>query len=256
MGIQVTFLGTGTSQGVPIIACNCAVCTSTDEFDKRLRSSVLLQLGDINIVIDTGPDFRQQMLSAQLSHLSAILITHAHRDHLSGLDDIRGFNFSMKKSIDLYCEPMVEQAIRQEFYYAFQEPKYPGVPEMNIHQIGQEVFAVQGIEIIPVRVYHHLLPVLGFRFGNFAYITDANSIPDQEIEKLKDIDVLVLNALRHEKHISHFTLNEAIEMSQKIGAKRTYFTHISHQLGQHNIIQKSLPEGMFLAHDGLKLTDL
>ncbi len=256
MGIQVTFLGTGTSQGVPIIACNCAVCSSTDEFDKRLRSSVLVQLGDINIVIDTGPDFRQQMLSAQLSHLSAILITHAHRDHLSGLDDIRGFNFSMKKSIDLYCEPLVEQAIRQEFYYAFQEPKYPGVPEMTIHQIGQEAFEVQGIEIIPIRVYHHLLPVLGFRFGNFAYITDANSIPDLEIEKLKGLDVLVLNALRHEKHISHFTLNEAIEMSQKIGAKRTYFTHISHQLGQHKDIQKTLPDGMFLAYDGLKLSGL
>ncbi len=254
MSIRITFLGTGTSQGVPIIACNCSVCSSTDQFDKRLRSSILVQTNDLNLVVDTGPDFRQQMLSVKLDQLSAILITHAHRDHLSGLDDIRGFNFSMKKPIDLYCEAIVEQAIRQEFYYAFQEPKYPGVPEMNIQQITGKPFDIKGLQIEPIRVYHHLLPVLGFRFGNFAYITDANSIPDEEIEKLKGIDTIVLNALRHEKHISHFTLNEAIAMSQKIGAKKTYFTHISHQLGLHAAVQKDLPENMFLAYDGLIIT--
>lgn len=254
MKMQITFLGTGTSQGVPIIACNCKVCQSDDREDKRMRSSILIQVNDLNIVIDAGPDFRQQMLASKLTELSAILITHAHRDHLSGLDDIRGFNFIMRKAIDVYCEPMVEQSIKQEFHYAFEEPKYPGVPEMNIHTISEEEFLLKGIPVQPIRVQHHLLPVLGFRFGNFAYITDANFISEKEIEKLKGVDTLVLNALRHEKHISHFTLEEAIQMSQMVGAKRTYFTHISHQLGNHFEVQAMLPENMFLASDGLMIT--
>jgi phosphoribosyl 1,2-cyclic phosphate phosphodiesterase len=252
--MQIRFLGTGTSQGVPIIACNCQVCISKDSEDKRLRSSILIQVKGMNIVIDAGPDFRQQMLASKLTELSAILITHAHRDHLSGLDDIRGFNFKMRKPIDVYCEPMVAQSIKQEFHYAFQEPKYPGVPEMNLHLISDEAFELKGIQIQPIRVQHHLLPVLGFRFGNFAYITDANFIADKELEKLKGVDTIVLNALRHEKHISHFTLEEAILVSQKIGAKRTFFTHISHQLGKHSEVQEMLPENMFLASDGLMIT--
>jgi len=251
--MKVTFLGTSTSQGVPIIACNCNVCDSANNKDKRLRSSIMVEYNNRVIVVDTGPDFRQQMLKFNVKRLDAVLYTHAHRDHLSGLDDIRGFNYVMKQSVDVYCEPLVENAIRREFYYAFQEPKYPGVPEINLHQINEQRFQVNDMDIMPIRVYHHQLPVLGFRFNNFVYITDANIIPDDELKKIHGCEVLVLNALRHEKHISHFTLEEAIDVAKKINPAKAFFTHISHQLGLHNDVEKLLPPNMHLAYDGLTL---
>jgi len=251
--MKITFLGTGTSQGVPIIACDCEICASPDPKDKRLRSSILVQHNNLNLVVDSGPDFREQMLRANLKSLDALLFTHAHRDHMSGLDDIRGFNFRMKKAIDIYCEKAVEIAIRREFFYAFEEPKYPGVPEMNIHQIGLNQLELIGMPIIPIRVFHHKMPVLGFRFGDFVYITDANRIEDSELEKIKGCKVLVLNALRREPHISHFTLNEAIEIAQIIKPEQTFFTHISHQLGTQQELENELPKGMHLAYDGLEL---
>jgi phosphoribosyl 1,2-cyclic phosphate phosphodiesterase len=251
--MKITFLGTGTSQGVPIIACDCDICASPDPKDKRLRSSILVSHNNLNLVVDSGPDFREQMLRANLKHLDALLFTHAHRDHMSGLDDIRGFNFRMKKAIDVYCEKAVEIAIRREFFYAFEEPKYPGVPEMNIHHIGLNQFELIGMPIIPIRVYHHKMPVLGFRFGDFVYITDANRIEDSELEKMKGCKVLVLNALRKEPHISHFTLNEAIDIANFIQPEQTFFTHISHQLGTQQELENELPKGMHLAYDGLEL---
>ncbi len=251
--MKVTFLGTGTSQGVPIIACDCLVCSSTNKRDKRLRSSILIQTDDRNIVVDTGPDFREQMLVSGIRHLDAILFTHAHRDHLAGLDDIRGFNFIMKKAIDVYCEEWVENSIRSEFHYAFTEPKYPGVPEMNIHRIGTESFELFGNVIRPIRVLHHKLPVLGFRFGEFVYITDANAISDGEKEKIKGCKYLVLNALRREKHISHFTLDEAVELINELNPQEAFLTHISHQLGLHDEVEKELPSHIHLAYDGLQL---
>jgi phosphoribosyl 1,2-cyclic phosphate phosphodiesterase len=251
--MKITFLGSGTSQGVPIIACSCDVCTSLNPKDKRLRSSVLIQLGDKNIVVDTGPDFRQQMLNCKIKHLDAILFTHAHRDHLAGLDDIRGFNYIMKQAIDVYCEDIVEAAIKKEFFYAFTEPKYPGVPEMNLHTITSQPFSLFNTQIESIRVFHYKLPVLGFKINNFVYITDANRIEEQEIEKIKGCDVLVLNALRREHHISHFTLQEAIDMSKRIGAKQTYFTHISHQLGFHDEVENELPNNIHLAYDGQEI---
>jgi phosphoribosyl 1,2-cyclic phosphate phosphodiesterase len=251
--MKITFLGSGTSQGVPIIACSCPICLSTNPKDKRLRSSVLIQVEDKNIVVDTGPDFRQQMLNCNIKHLDAILFTHAHRDHLAGLDDIRGFNYIMQKPLDVYCEDIVEAAIKKEFFYAFTEPKYPGVPEMNLHSITSQPFSLFNTQIEPIRVFHYKLPVLGFKVSNFVYITDANRIEDQEIEKVKGCDVLVLNALRREHHISHFTLQEAIDMSKMIGAKQTYFTHISHQLGFHDNVENELPDNIHLAYDGLEI---
>ena len=251
--MKITFLGTGTSQGVPIIACDCDICASPDPKDKRLRSSILVSHNNLNLVVDSGPDFREQMLRANLKHLDALLFTHAHRDHMSGLDDIRGFNFRMKKAIDVYCEKAVEIAIRREFFYAFEEPKYPGVPEMNIHHIGLNQFELIGMPIIPIRVYHHKMPVLGFRFGDFVYITDANRIEDSELEKMKGCKVLVLNALRKEPHISHFTLNEAIDIANFIQPEQTFFTHISHQLGTQQELENELPKGMHLAYEGLEL---
>jgi phosphoribosyl 1,2-cyclic phosphate phosphodiesterase len=251
--MKITFLGSGTSQGVPIIACSCDVCNSLNPKDKRLRSSVLIQLADKNIVVDTGPDFRQQMLNCKIKHLDAILFTHAHRDHLAGLDDIRGFNYIMKQAIDVYCEDIVEADIKKEFFYAFTEPKYPGVPEMNLHTITSQPFSLFNTQIEPIRVFHYKLPVLGFKINNFVYITDANRIEEQEIEKIKGCDVLVLNALRREHHISHFTLQEAIDMSKRIGAKQTYFTHISHQLGFHDEVENELPNNIHLAYDGQEI---
>ena len=251
--MKVTFLGTGTSQGVPVIACECAVCSSPDSKDKRLRSSIMVEQNGKTIVVDTGPDFREQMLRHQVKQLDAILYTHAHRDHLSGLDDIRGFNFKMKRAIDVYCEKRVEAAIRKEFFYAFEEPKYPGVPEMNLHQITLEPFQVLGIPIIPIQVFHHRMKVLGFRFGDFVYITDANRIEPEELEKMKGCKVLVLNALRREEHISHFTLNEAVDLVNLLNPEAAYFTHISHQLGLHQEVEDELPVHIHLAYDGLEL---
>lgn len=251
--MNITFLGSGTSQGVPIIACDCIVCKSNNSKDKRLRSSVLVQFNGYNIVIDTGPDFRQQMLTSGIKKCDAILFTHAHRDHMAGLDDIRAFNFKMKKPIDVYCEIAVDKAIRREFYYAFEEPKYPGVPEMDIHLINEQPFELFNKTITPLRVWHHKMPVLGFKINNFVYITDANKIDEQVKELIKDCDVLVLNALRREHHISHFTLTEAISLAQELNAKQTYFTHISHQLGLHNDVNNELPENIKLAYDGLKI---
>jgi phosphoribosyl 1,2-cyclic phosphate phosphodiesterase len=251
--MKVTFLGTGTSQGVPIIACECEVCSSNDKRDKRLRSSILVQYEDLNIVVDSGPDFREQMLQCGIKNLDAIIYTHAHRDHVSGLDDIRGFNFKMKRPIDLYCEKRVEAAIRHEFFYAFEEPKYPGVPEMNLHNITSAPFHIGNLNIIPIQVYHHQLPVLGFRFGDFVYITDANYIPTEEMDKIKGCEVLVLNALRRDFHISHFTLDEALEIVAEVKPKAAYFTHISHQLGIHEQVENELPNHVHLAYDGLQV---
>jgi phosphoribosyl 1,2-cyclic phosphate phosphodiesterase len=252
--MKITFLGTGTSQGVPIIACKCSVCSSKNLKDKRLRSSILIQYNDINIVIDTGPDFRQQMLSSAITSCEAILYTHAHRDHLAGLDDIRAFNFIMQKPIDIYCETPVDKAIRREFFYAFEEIKYPGVPEMDIHIIDETPFELFGKTIIPLRVWHHKMPVLGFKIDDFVYITDANKIDDSVKEKIKGCEVLVLNALRREHHISHFTLAEAVELCNELKPKKAFFTHISHQLGLHDDVNAELPDYIKLAYDGLELT--
>jgi phosphoribosyl 1,2-cyclic phosphate phosphodiesterase len=252
--MKVTFLGTGTSQGVPIIACHCEVCRSTDPRDKRLRSSILVEHEGKNIVVDTGPDFRAQMLRENVLNLDAILFTHAHRDHLAGLDDIRGFNYRMKKAIDVYCEKRVEVAIKKEFHYAFEEPKYPGVPEMTIHQIHLNPFQLFGIHITPIQVMHFKLPVLGFRFNDFVYITDAKTIEQSELEKIKGCKVLVLNTLRREEHISHFTLEEAVQMVEYIKPEKAYFTHISHQLGTHQEVENELPQHISLAYDGLTLS--
>jgi phosphoribosyl 1,2-cyclic phosphate phosphodiesterase len=252
--MKVTFLGTGTSQGVPIIACHCEVCRSTDPRDKRLRSSILVEHEGKNIVVDTGPDFRAQMLRENVLNLDAILFTHAHRDHLAGLDDIRGFNYRMKRAIDVYCEKRVEAAIKKEFHYAFEEPKYPGVPEMTIHQIHLDPFQLFGLHITPIQVMHFKLPVLGFRFNDFVYITDAKTIEQHELEKIKGCKVLVLNTLRREEHISHFTLEEAVQMVEYIKPEKAYFTHISHQLGTHQEVENELPQHISLAYDGLTLS--
>lgn len=252
---ELTFLGTGTSQGVPIIGCDCEVCTSADPHDKRLRSSVLIEQSGVRIVIDTGPDFRCQMLREHITGIDAILYTHEHMDHVGGMDDVRAFNYVMQRPVDIYCEPRVERTLRRIFDYAFAERKYPGVPEVVLHPIlsDQEVFDVHGIRVIPVRGMHYKLPVLGYRIGNICYLTDMNAIEEGEIEKFKGVDVLVINALRREHHISHFTLDEALEVIGKARPKRAYLTHISHQLGLYEDLLGILPEGVYPAYDGLKI---
>lgn len=252
--MKVTFLGTGTSQGVPLIACDCRVCTSTDERDKRLRSSILIQKKGKNLVIDSGPDFRQQMLRCGINRLDALLFTHAHKDHLAGMDDIRGFNFKMKSPVQIYCDERVERQMRTEFHYIFSAEKYPGVPDVNLHRITNELFSVDGIDILPIEVLHYKLPVLGFRFDDFVYITDANFISKDEKKKMMGCDTLVINALRREPHISHFTLSEAIELIEEIKPRQAYLTHISHQLGLTTELEKELPPHIALAYDGLQLS--
>ncbi|MFI5133563.1 MAG: MBL fold metallo-hydrolase [Chitinophagales bacterium] len=247
--LKITFLGTGTSGGVPIIGCDCEVCTSTDKKDKRLRSSILVQSATTSLVVDTGPDFRYQMLRENIRHLDAVLFTHPHKDHLAGLDDVRAFNFLDKRPMQVYADSLTEEALRRDFYYAFSDTKYPGTPEINLNTITTEPFVIGDIPIIPVLVWHLRMPVLGFRFGKFTYITDANRIEDAEKEKIKGSEVLVLNALRKKEHISHFNLSQAIEMAQEINAGNTYFTHISHQLGRHAEIEAELPERIHLAYD-------
>lgn len=251
--MKVTFLGTGTSQGIPVITCNCAVCQSADHKNKRLRVSVLLEMGDKTIVIDSGPDFRYQMLRANVKDLDAILYTHEHKDHVAGLDDIRPFNYLLKKNIDIYATTRVQDALKREFSYIFADTHYPGLPQIELHTITDHPFEIGNTTVIPLNIMHYKLPILGFRIHDFTYITDAKTISEETIEKVKGTKILVINALQHEEHISHFTLNEAIAFAQKIGAEMTYLTHISHNLGLHEEVEKELPENIKLAYDGLSL---
>ena len=252
--MKVTFLGTGTSQGVPIITCTCVVCSSTDPRDNRLRSSVLIETERTNIVIDTGPDFRQQMLRENVHKVDAILFTHGHKDHTAGFDDIRGFNWKTKEAMEVYSNEEVEIVLKRDFHYAFAEHKYPGVPNLNLNVIQNKNFMIRDVAITPIEVLHYKLPVFGYRIGDFSYITDANFISESEKEKLKGSKVLVLNALRKSEHISHFTLDQAVAIAREIGAEQTYLIHMSHQMGLHAEVDSELPEGINLAYDGLAVT--
>ena len=249
----ITFLGTGTSQGVPVIACDCEVCTSTDPHNKRLRTSILVEGDDKNVVIDSGPDFRYQMLRAGVKHLDAIVFTHEHKDHMAGMDDIRAFNYKQSSPIDVYATTRVQEALKREFSYIFAAYKYPGIPQINMRTIDLDPFDIGSLHFIPVEVMHYKLPVLGFRIKDFTYITDAKTVSETEKQKLKGTKILVINALQTQSHISHFTLDEALLFAQEIGAEKTYLTHISHRLGRHYDISMQLPENIELAYDGLKL---
>ncbi len=251
--MKLTFLGTGTSQGVPMIACPCEVCASTDLHDKRLRTSALVQTRGLNIVIDAGPDFRTQMLAAGVKHLDAILLTHEHKDHTGGLDDIRAYNYFDRVPVDVWATERVQNAVRRDYAYAFEPDPYPGAPEMTLHSIGEGPFDVKGVRIIPVTGRHSTLPVTGFRIGEVAYLTDFNGIDDTEIEKLKGVKILVVNALGHKLHPSHFNIDQAVELSRKVGAERTYLTHIAHRMGRFSDIEPTLPEGVHLAYDNLTI---
>jgi phosphoribosyl 1,2-cyclic phosphate phosphodiesterase len=251
--LHITFLGTGTSSGVPMIGCDCEVCTSSDKKDNRLRSSIMVESPTTTFVIDTTPDFRYQMLRTKTKHIDAVVFTHPHKDHMAGLDDIRPFYYFSQKPMELYANMLTEEALRRDFYYAFSENKYPGVPEINLNTIDETPFFVGDIELVPILVWHLKMPVLGFRMGNFTYITDANRIDDKEKEKIIGSEVLVLNALRNEKHISHFTLDEAVQLATELKVPKVFFTHISHQLGRHEAVNKTLPPHIRLAYDGLTI---
>ena len=247
-------MGTGTSTGIPMIGCTCAVCTSDNPKDKRLRTSVMVQSEHTTVVIDTTPDFRYQMLRTNTKKLDAVLFTHPHKDHIAGLDDIRAFNFFSGSAMNVYANSLTEEAIRRDFYYAFSDNKYPGTPEIQLHTIGESTFFINDIKVEPIQVMHHRMPVMGFRMGDFTYITDANFIEQSELEKIKGSKILVLNALRKEKHLSHFTLQEAIDIAEMLKVPEVYFTHISHQLGLHDEINQELPSHIQLAFDGLEIS--
>lgn len=276
---RLTFLGTGTSQGVPMIGCSCDVCRSADPRDKRLRASAMVEYDGLRILIDAGPDFRQQMLRESVSHLDAILLTHNHKDHTGGLDDIRAFNYLERRASEIYCEPYVEESLRKEYSYAFAEKKYPGAPEWHVHNIDEKPFTIRtggpveilewesgkgytytrtgsdseshSVEIIPIRGMHYKLPVLGYRFGNIAYCTDMNFIPEEEFKKLQDLDHFVINCVKYGKHISHYSLEEAIEVARRVGARHSWLTHLSHQLPCYEELVSELPDGILPAYDGL-----
>lgn len=249
----VTILGSGTSGGVPMIGCTCAVCRSNDPRDKRLRSSILISVNGKHIVIDAGPDFRQQMLREQVSSLDAIVFTHQHRDHTAGLDDIRAYNYFMGKPMDIYLTEEVETSIRKEYHYVFEHGGYPGLPQMRLLNIKNSPFYIDEVKFIPIEVMHYNLKVFGFRINNFTYITDANAISETELEKVKGSKVLIINALRREKHISHFSLEEALALIDRIQPEQAWLTHISHQMGTHEAVSEQLPSNVYLAWDGLQL---
>ncbi|MGM9749153.1 MAG: MBL fold metallo-hydrolase [Candidatus Cryptobacteroides sp.] len=282
--VKLTFLGTGTSQGVPMIGCNCQVCKSSDPRDKRLRASVLVDWDGMRLLVDAGPDFRWQMLRSGVSHLDAILLTHNHKDHTGGLDDIRAFNYLERKASEIWCEEYVAESLKKEYSYAFEAKKYPGAPEWNIHLIDENPFEVavyentklltwesgvgysyeessqapkieKSVKVIPIRGMHYKLPVLGYRFGDIAYCTDMNYIPEEEFAKLKGLKHFVINTVKNGKHISHFSLEEAIAVAQKVGAEHSWLTHLSHQLPCYEELAASLPDGILPAYDGLVITD-
>ena len=251
--MKITFLGTGTSQGVPVIACECETCLSEDHRDKRLRTSILLETDETILLFDAGPDFRQQMLREHVRKIDAIILTHEHKDHISGMDDVRAFNYKSQDAIDIYAEERVQKAIRKEYSYVFAEYQYPGIPKLRLNLIPDNSIYVKELKLIPIRVFHYRLPVYGFRVGNFAYITDANFIPEESKEKLYGVKYLVINALRKEKHISHFSLREAIDFIRQISPKKAFITHISHQMGKYEQVSRELPPEIILAFDGLNL---
>ena len=252
--MTITFLGTGTSQGVPLIACECEVCLSTNTKDKRLRTSILVEDEGTTLVIDTGPDFRQQCLREGIKNIDAVVFTHEHKDHIAGLDEVRAFNFIQQKRIPVYATLRVQEALKREFAYIFSNDKYPGVPEIDLNTITQEAFHINNIVLLPIDVMHYKLPVKAFRIKDFTYITDANFISESEKEKMKGSKIIVINALRKEEHISHYTFQQAIDLMQELKPEKAYFTHISHQLGFHEIVSKELPSFIELAYDGLKIT--
>jgi phosphoribosyl 1,2-cyclic phosphate phosphodiesterase len=249
--IRVTFLGTGTSIGVPVITCDCPVCMSEDEHDKRLRTSVMVKVHNRTFVIDCGPDFRIQMLRERVMNLDAVIFTHEHRDHIAGLDDIRAFNYVLNKKIDIYGTKQVMEAIRIALPYIFSESRYFGAPQLTVHCIDQKPFLIHDVEFIPIQVLHEKLPVNGYRIGDFTYITDASSISDKEKEKIRGSKVIVLNALRNSKHVSHFSVAEAVELLQELKPEAAYLTHLSHFVGLHEEVNSRLPENIRLAYDGL-----
>lgn len=251
--LKVTFLGTGTSIGVPVITCDCPVCVSPDPHDKRLRTSVMLEINGYTFVIDCGPDFRIQMLRENVANLDAVVFTHEHRDHIAGLDDVRAFNYVLNKKIDIYGTGQVMEAIRIEFPYIFSESRYFGAPQLTIHPIDERPFTILGTEFIPISVLHEKLPVMGFRVGDFTYITDASFISDEELEKVKGSKVIVLNALRNSKHVSHFSVNEAVAILEKLNPEAAYLTHLSHFVGLHEEVNRKLPGFVKLAYDGLEV---
>ena len=251
--MKITFLGTGTSIGVPVITCDCPVCVSTDLRDKRMRTSAMIEVNGLTFVIDCGPDFRQQMLQQAVTNLDAVIFTHEHRDHIAGLDDVRAFNYVLNKKIDIYGTPQVMEAIRIEFPYIFSESRYFGAPQLTTHPIDDKPFTIMGVEFIPILVLHEKLPVTGFRVGDFTYITDASYISDAELEKVKGSRVIVLNALRNSKHVSHFSVSEAVEILKRLQPEAAFLTHLSHFVGLHEDVNKKLPDFIRLAYDGLEV---